>query len=213
MQFSHPHNVTSALLTLLLLSVGCPSDDEFTQLNQDGDCVRVTIEPVSAGDDDDAVDDDDSAGDDDDSAGDDDDSAGDDDDATGDDDDSAEPEDVSTADLVPLPGFFGLDVIGTASVTPPSGPAGTALDFTIEAVLIDTGEASGNPKDAVDRAVVRVNNGAVEGTSNDITLDEWEMEKSPADARRWRLTLRAGGDSDATRRTDELCVVLFSRNE
>ena len=77
---------------------------------------------------------------------------------------------------------------------------------------IKDSKTNGNPKDAVDRAVVRVNNGAVEGTSNDITLDEWEMEKSPADARRWRLTLRAGGDSASTRRTDELCVVLFSQD-
>jgi hypothetical protein len=128
------------------------------------------------------------------------------------DDDDAEPGPSST-DLIPLPGFFGLDVIGTASVTPASGPAGTTLDFTVEVVLVDTGETDGNPKDAVDRAVVRVNNGGVEGTSNDITLDEWEMEKSPADARRWRLTLRAGGVVDTTRRTDELCVVLFSRDE
>jgi hypothetical protein len=203
---------TASLGALLLLLAGCPSDDEFTQLNQDGDCVRVTIEPVTAGDDDDAADDDDSTADDDDSAAaDDDDSAADDDDSAGDDDDATDP--ANSTNLVPLPGFFGLDVIGTATVDPASGPAGTELTFTIVAILEDTGETSGNPIDAVDRAVVRVNNGSVEGTSNDITLDEWEMTKSAADARRWRLELRAGGDSSTTRRTDELCIVLFAQNE
>lgn len=168
-----------------LLLAGCPSGDEWSLISMaDTDCFTVSVSP---------------------SAGDDDDSAADDDDSDGDDDDSASAdEDVLTIDLHSAPGLFSEDVIGSAEMSPSSGPAGT--EFVIRVALIDTGGTQGNPTTAVGRATVTVDNG-------DIELNELEMEPSPVDERLWTITLVAGGDPEQTRREDSLCVGLYTGTE
>ena len=181
------------LLPALVLLTGCPTDDTWDQLNESGECFEVVVSPDAVADDDDsAVDDDDSAVDDDDSAVDDDDDSAPDD---------FEP-DIAELLLHSRAGFFDIDVIGTATLGPTSGPAGT--DFTIVIVLEDTGTDQGNPTDVVTRATIQVDNGAV-------TLNEFDLSESPADERRWSGVFRAGGTAD-TRRTDEVCVALYTED-
>ncbi|MCO4768931.1 MAG: hypothetical protein KDA24_02805 [Deltaproteobacteria bacterium] len=156
--------------------VGCPSSSEWSLINAaDTDCFPISVSP---------------AGDDDDSAGDDDDSAGDD--------------DTTVIELHSAPGLFALDVIGTAELTPPSGPAGTRFVLTVE--LVDTGSNQGNPTTAVGRATVTVDNG-------DLDLNELEMEPSPVDERFWTITVVAGGDPETTTRQDDICVSLYTTSE
>jgi len=165
-------------LFLLLVGplLGCPSEDPYEGLNGDEYCLAVVVSPDAVGDDDDsAVDDDDSAS-------------------------PQEGTDSLTIDLHGATGFFDIDVIGTATVTPSSGPAGTRFDLVV--VLEDTGTDQGNPTDATDRVTVLVDNGS-------ITLNEFELRESPADERRWSTELQAGGD-EGTRRTDELCIALYT---
>mgnify|MGYP007047098999 CR=1 FL=1 len=131
---------------------------------------------------------------------------GDDDDSAGDDDDSAVADDgVETIDLHAVPGFFDRDVIGTASVTPSRGPAVETV-FSLSIVLVDTRTQSGNPVDVVDRATLMVDNG-------EVTLNEFDLDESPADDARWVIQLGTGGDAMLTRRTDSLCVALYSESE
>ncbi len=180
---------------------GAPSDDDDSAA--DDDDSAADDDDSAADDDDSAADDDDSAADDDDSAADDDDSAGDDDDITGgDDDDSAGevPESLSI-DLHARPGYFDQDVVGVASLTPGGGPAGTRFDLAV--VLEDTGTEQGNPIDVIDRVSVIVDNGVV-------TLNEFDLSESPADERRFVITLQTGGDPAQVRRTDEVCVALYT---
>jgi hypothetical protein len=226
------------LLAMLLLFSACPAETEYERVNESTDCFEVVISPSEQGDDDDSADDeergvptegddddsagddddsagddDDSAGDDDDSAGDDDDSAGDDDDSAGDDDDSAGDDDDSAGDdddaapemlsidLHARPGYFDQDVIGEAMLTPGGGPAGTRFDLSV--VLEDTGNEQGNPVTVVQMVSVLVDNG-------EVTLNEFQLSESPADERRFVITLQAGGDPAQVRRTDELCVALYT---
>ncbi len=172
------------LLAALLLLSACPTDQDHDQLNEAGECFEVVVSPDEADDDD---------------SGDDDDSSGDDDDSGVDDDDDVEI-DVAELLLHARAGFFDIDVIGTATLSPTSGPAGTV--FTVVVVLEDTGTDQGNPVDVVDRVTVQVDNG-------DVTLNEFDLEESPADERRWSARFAAGG-IDATRRTIEVCVALYT---
>jgi hypothetical protein len=183
-------------LWLALCVASCNTDPEYDRLNLETDCFDVQVAPESAvGDDDD----DDSADDDDDSAGDDDDSAGDDDDST------TEPEPSGLEmPLIARPGLFGDDLLGTAWVTPASGPAGT--HFLITVVLEDNGLETGNPTGAVDRITVVVDNGS-------LTATEFDMEPSPADESRWTLTMAAGGDPETTLREDRLCLAVYAEIE
>jgi hypothetical protein len=131
----------------------------------------------------------------------------DDDDSAGDDDDSAAPPpvaDMDTIDLRAIPGFFDRDVIGSASITPTRGPARTHFDLGV--VLADTRTDTGNPVDVVDRVTVLVNNG-------DLNLNELDLDPSPADEARWAVELGTGGDPELTRRTDRLCIALYSETE
>ncbi len=130
---------------------------------------------------------------------------GDDDDSAGDDDDSAVDDGVETIDLHAVPGFFDRDVIGTASVTPSRGPAVDTV-FSLSVVLVDTRTETGNPVDVVDRATLLVDNG-------EVTLNEFDLDESPADDARWVIQLGTGGDPTLTRRTDSLCVALYSESE
>lgn len=135
------------------------------------------------------------------------DAADDDDSAAGDDDDSAAEvpvADTATIDLTAVPGFFDRDVIGSASMTPTRGPAQTR--FNLAVVLTDTRTDTGNPVDVVDRVTILVNNG-------DLDLKELDLDGSPADEARWALELGTGGDPELTRRTDRLCVALYSETE
>ena len=131
---------------------------------------------------------------------------GDDDDSASDDDDSATEGDTDSAtiDLTAVPGFFDRDVIGSASLSPTRGPAQTRFDLSV--VLTDTRTATGNPVDVVDRVTVLVNNG-------DLDLSELDLDPSPADEARWAMELGTGGDPELTRRTDRLCVALYSEVE
>jgi hypothetical protein len=178
--------------------------DDDDSAGDDDDSGDDDDDSAAADDDDDSAADDDDSGDDDDSAGDDDDSAADDDDdITGDDDDSATaevPESLSI-DLHARPGYFDRDVIGAASMTPGGGPAGTRFDLAV--VLDDTGTEQGNPVDLVTRVTVIVDNGVV-------TLNEFDLSESPADERRFVITLQTGGDPAEVRRTDEVCVALYT---
>jgi hypothetical protein len=110
------------------------------------------------------------------------------------------PESLSI-DLHARPGYFDRDVIGTASMTPGGGPAGTRFDLSV--VLEDTGTEQGNPVDIVTRVSVIVDNGVV-------TLNEFDLSESPADERRFVITLQTGGDPAQVRRTDEVCVALYT---
>ena len=170
----------SVLLLTLLMGSGCPQEEEFEQLNRDDDCFVVEIGPDLGG--------------------------------------SEEPppfpgfkevpseddeseESGSSIDLIALPGIFSTDVVGSASMSPAEGPAGTR--FFMSVVLDDNGEAQDNPTAAVDRVTVKADNGP-------INLDEFEMDPSPADESRWTLTLSAGGDSETSTRRDSLCVALYA---
>ncbi len=169
---------------LLVAASGCPDEDPWERLNDEGDCFTVVVSPDAGGDDDD------SAGDDDDSAGDDDDSA-------------AEPEDepdVGTIDLHARAGFFDIETIGEATITPTAGPAGTRFDLT--AILADTGTEEGNPVDVVTRVTVQVDNGS-------ITVNEFDFREVPGSERRWTIEVQAGGTPE-TRRTDSLCLALYA---
>ena len=179
-------SITFLLLALCLAS--CNTDAEYDRLNLETDCFDVQVAPETAGDDDD-----------DDSAADDDDSAGDDEDST------AEPE--SSGLEMPLtarPGLFGDDRLGTAWVTPASGPAGT--HFLITVVLEDNGLETGNPTGAVDRIAVLVDNGS-------LTASEFDMDPSPADESRWTMTLGAGGDPETALREDSVCLAVYAEIE
>ena len=172
-------NGTRWLGLILLLGAlgGCPKGDGWTLISaQSTDCFSVTVTP----------------------------SAGDDDDSAGDDDDSAAADDETVIELRSAPGLFDLAVLGTATLSPASGPAGT--EFLIRVALVDTGGEQGNPTTAVDRATIVVDNG-------DISLNELELEPSPVDERLWTITLVAGGDPDSTTRQDELCVGLYTATE
>ncbi len=174
------------LIAMLTLLAACPSTDTHEQLNEEGDCFSVVVSPDFV------------AGDDDDSAGDDDDSGASDDD---DDDDDDAAEDVEVIDVHARDGFFDIEVIATAEISPTGGPAGTRFDVVV--VLEDTGTDQGNPVDATDRVTVQVDNGSV-------TLNEFDLEESPADERRWTIEIEAGGEPETTRRTDSICVALYS---
>jgi hypothetical protein len=168
---------TLGLVLLLGLIVGCPRGSGWTLISaSETDCFSVTVTP-SVGDDDDS--------------------------AAGDDDDSAAANET-VIDLRSAPGLFDLSVLGTATLSPASGPAGT--EFLIRVALVDTGAEQGNPTTAVDRATVVVDNG-------DISLNELELEPSPVDERLWTITLVAGGDPDTTTRQDQLCVGLYTATE
>jgi hypothetical protein len=183
----------TALIVSAMLLGGCPSADSYDRINQSADCFSVVISPDEQGDDDDSglVDDDDSG------PGDDDDSALPTDD---DDDDDDDDEDTGTIELNARSGLFDIAVIGSAEITPTSGPAGTRFDIVV--VLLDTGTDQGNPVDVTDRVTLLVDNGSV-------TLNEFDLEESPADERRWTIEVEAGGTA-ATRRTDSLCVALYT---
>jgi hypothetical protein len=183
--------IAFAALLLPLVLAGCPTTEEYEQLNEAGECFEVVISPDEAGDDDDSgMDDDDSAMDDDDSAGDDDDLVADDDDAV----------DMDEIDLHARAGWFDIDVIGAATLSPSRGPAGTRFELVV--VLEDTGTEESNPVEVVTRATVLVDNGAV-------SINEFDLRESPADERRWSLVVEAGG-TEETRRTDLLCVALYT---
>lgn len=176
---------TLPLIAALSLALpACEAEVTYDRLNAEDDCFSVVLAP--------AGDDDDSTADDDDSAADDDDSA------------AADDLDMATIDLTAVPGFFDRDVIGSASISPTSGPAQTHFDLAV--VLTDTRTATGNPVDVVDRVTVLVNNG-------DLDLSELDLDPSPADEARWAMELGTGGDPELTRRTDRLCVALYSEVE
>jgi len=130
-------------------------------------------------------------------------SVGDDDDSSGDDDDSAAVNGVDDLELslVARPGLFADDDLGTAYMTPAFGPAGTRFFMTV--VLADNGLEAGNPIAIVDRVSVKVDNGA-------LTVDEFDMEASPADESRWTLTIAAGGDPATASRDDRLCIAVYA---
>ncbi len=175
------HWVTSMLVLLLALCMAsCNTDPEFDRLNLETDCFDVRVEPEGT--------------------------AGDDDDSAGDDDDSAEDEQSDGLQilLTARPGLFDDNLLGTAWLTPPSGPAGT--HFLVTVVLEDNGLESGNPTDAVDRITVLVDNGS-------LTAGEFDMEPSPADESRWTLTVGAGGDPEVTVREDRLCLAVYAQIE
>ncbi|MCP4867736.1 MAG: hypothetical protein GY898_03350 [Proteobacteria bacterium] len=181
-----------ASLILLVLAgalLGCPSTDPYERLNESDDCFSVVVSPDAVGDDDD------SSGDDDDSSGDDDDSA-----LPTDDDDDDDESDVGIIDVHARDGLFDIEVIATAEISPTSGPAGTRFDVVV--VLEDTGTDQGNPTDVTHRVTLIVDNGSV-------TLNEFDLEESPADERRWTIEVEAGGNEE-TRRTDSLCVALYT---
>lgn len=171
------NGIEAALCVLLMSSLaGCPNAEGWTLISAaDTDCFTVNVAPE-----------------------------GDDDDSAGDDDDSASADDFSQIELRSAPGLFDLDVLGTATMTPTGGPAGTR--FLISVALVDTGSEQGNPTTAVDRATVIVDNG-------DIDLSELELEPSPVDERLWTTTLVPGGDPDATTREDQLCLALYTATE
>jgi hypothetical protein len=180
----------AALCVVICVAVSCNREPEYELLNSDTDCLQVQIEPDGA-----TADDDDSAGDDDDSAGDDDDSAGDDDDSQG---------SGAQITLMARPGWFANDVLGTAFVTPSSGPAGTR--FLITVVLADNGAETGNPTEVVDLVAVRLDNG-------DLAVDEFPLELSPADPSRWTIELGAGGEPATASREDSLCIAVSAEIE
>ena len=72
--------------------------------------------------------------------------------------------------------------------------------------MTDTRTETGNPVDVVDRVTVLVNNG-------DLNLNELDLDASPADEARWAMELGTGGDPELTRRTDQLCIALYSETE
>jgi len=163
-------------LALLLLVVGCPTSAEYELVSEETtDCLTVNVAPD-----------------------------GDDDDSAGDDDDSAASADEVVIELHPLPGIFELDVLGTATMTPASGPSGT--EFNISVVLEDTGASQGNPTTSVDRVTLVADNGS-------LALDVLEMDPSPVDERLWTITVVAGGDPETTTREDRLCVGLYTETE
>ncbi len=174
---------------VLLLALSCQPEIEYEQVNQDSDCLTVRIEPPVF------QDDDDSTGDDDDSAGDDDDSASGSEEAA---------EDIATINLLSRAGVFATELIGSATVSPTIGPAGTR--FTVVVVLDDTGTTDGNPVEVITRATLKVDNG-------DIIVNEFDMSESPADESRWGITVEAGGDRSTTIRDDLLCVALYTTTE
>jgi len=167
-----------ALLVLLVAPIGCPSSSGEFELvsNETTDCVTAVVVPAS----------------------------GDDDDSAGDDDDSAAPANEDVIDLTPLAGIFDLDVLGTATLSPASAPAGS--EFHVSVVLEDTGASQGNPTTAVDRVTLVADNGS-------LTLDVLEMDPSPVDERLWTITVVAGGDPATTTREDRLCVGLYTQTE
>ncbi len=171
----------TVLSLCLALLASCNQDPEYEQLNLESDCFDVEIAPEG------------SVGDDDDSAGDDDDSAAED----------AGAEDLELS-LVARPGLFADDSLGTAYLSPASGPAGTRFFFTV--VVADNGLESGNPTSIVDRVAVKVDNGA-------LTVNEFDMEPSPADESRWTLTIAAGGDPVTASREDRLCIAVYAEIE
>ena len=170
------HWMLLAALGLVLSPLGCRNNTSQYELlsNEDSDCLTVQVAPT-----------------------------GDDDDSAGDDDDSAADE-TTSINLTPLAGIFDLDVLGTASLEPASGPAGT--EFNISVVLEDTGASQGNPTTAVDRATLVAENGS-------LALDVLEMDPSPVDERLWTITVVAGGDPATTIREDRLCVGLYTETE
>jgi hypothetical protein len=173
----------AALFVALCVACSCNTDTEYELLNLESDCLQVQIAPEGT-------------------TGDDDDSAGDDDDSAGDDDDSQASGAQIT--LVARPGWFADDVLGTAYVTPSSGPAGTR--FLITVVLVDNGQEVGNPTEVVDLVAVKVDNG-------DLVVDEFPMALSPADPSRWTLELGAGGAPDTASREDSLCIAVSAEIE
>jgi hypothetical protein len=168
------------VLTLLAaLPLSCKKDDAGVQLNSPSDCLRVAVVPL---------------GDDDDSAGDDDDSAA----PTGD----CDP--IETIELHPEAGLWTIDRLGTATVSPTFGPAGT--EFSVQ-VLLDHGEELvEQPADTVASATVHVNNGSID-------INDFPMEESPGSEWIWYVHLTAGGDPSSTTRCDALCVGLFAAPE
>jgi len=169
------------MLAAVFVLASCNNDVEYERLNLESDCLLVQIAPAGA-----LSDDDDSAGDDDDSAGDDDDSVA----QTG-----------AEIPLVARPGLFADAVLGTAFVSPSSGPAGTRFLLTV--VMVDNRAETGNPTEVVDRVAVRVDNLA-------LVVDEFDMEPSPADESRWTLILAAGGVAESTSREDSLCIGVYA---
>ena len=172
----------SLLLAALIVFASCNNDPEYEQLNLETDCLEVVIAPEGE--------------------------AGDDDDSAGDDDDSAADEEpglsIAEIELVARPGVFQDDVtLGTASVTPSAGPAGTR--FLLTAVVEDNQAETGNPIEVVDRVTVKVDNGA-------LTVGEFDMEASPGDESRWTLILAAGGPESASRE-DSLCIAVYAEIE
>ena len=111
-----------------------------------------------------------------------------------------EPAASKVLELRARDGLFDIEVIGSAEITPSTGPAGTRFDVVV--VLLDTGTDQGNPVDVTDRVTLVVDNG-------EVTLNEFDLEESPADERRWTIEVEAGGTDDA-RRTDSLCVALYT---
>ncbi len=176
--FTADKRVFASLALLLLAPLGCKANAAQYELisTEDSDCISVMVAPAS----------------------------GDDDDSAGDDDDSAVTADETVIELHPLPGIFELDVLGTATMTPASGPAGT--QFNISVVLEDTGSSQGNPATAVGRVTLVVDNGS-------LALDVLEMDPSPVDERLWTITVVAGGDPETTTREDRLCVGLYTETE
>ena len=163
-------------LALQMLAVGCPTAAEYELVSAETtDCLTVTVEPD-----------------------------GDDDDSAGDDDDSAAQADEVVIDLHPLAGIFELEVLGTATMTPASGPSGT--EFNVSVVLEDTGASQGNPTTAIDRVTLVADNG-------NLALDVLEMDPSPVDERLYTITVVAGGDPENTTREDRLCVGLYTETE
>ena len=55
----------------------------------------------------------------------------------------------------------------------------------------------------VNRVSVKVDNG-------EVSLNEFDLSESPADESRFVITLEAGGDPAEVRRTDVLCVALYT---
>lgn len=119
----------------------------------------------------------------------------------GDDDSAAGDDEAGTIALHAAPGYFSIDEIGRATVTPVVAPAQSV--FTVSVTLMDTGEETGNPVDLITRATVRVNNGSID-------LDELEMDEVPGGLETdFRLELGTGGEPATTTRDDELCVALY----
>ncbi|MBN94055.1 MAG: hypothetical protein CL928_08275 [Deltaproteobacteria bacterium] len=170
------------LVPIFLVGTGCPEDPEFEQLNVEDDCLVVIVSPdaeaAAAVDDPWSVKSPQA--------------------------DDGQSGDLASIQLTSRPGVFSEEEIGTASVTPSTGPAGTRFALAVE--LNDTGEEQGNPMAVIDRVTVKVDNGS-------LTLHEFELDPSPADERNWTITLAAGGDPESSTRNDSLCVALYASVE